>query len=66
MHLVQVCDRLTKQVRWVNIMNQPSWGTDVSVLKAHDWAAIARIDACIEANDKLLGWDTPLAEAYGG
>ena len=56
MHLVQVCDRLTKQVRWVNIMNQPSWGTDVSVLKAHDWAAIARIDACIEANDKLLGW----------
>ena len=47
-------------------MNQPSWGTNVSVLKAHDWASIARIDATIEETDRLLGWDTPLAEAYGG
>ena len=51
MHLVQVCDRLTKQVRWVNIMS-----AEHAVLKAHDWASIARIDATIEANDKLLGW----------
>ena len=45
MHLVQVCDLLTKQIRWVNIMNQPSWGTKVSVLKASDWAAIASMGA---------------------
>ena len=35
MHLVQVCDCLTKQVRWVNIHNRQT------VLKAADWAGIA-------------------------
>ena len=43
-HLVQVCDLLTREIRWVNIgKDRPSWGTQVSVLKAYDWAAIARV-----------------------
>ena len=41
MHLVQVCDLLTKQVRWTNIQSV-AVGEPHNVLKAHDWAAIAR------------------------
>ena len=43
-HLVQVCDLLTRETRWVNIgKDRPSWGTQTAVLKAYDWAAIARV-----------------------
>ena len=42
MHLVQVCDLLTREVRWTNIFH-PHPVEAVNVLKAHDWAAIARL-----------------------
>ena len=41
-HLVQVCDLLTRETRWVNIGN-PDAVECFNVLKAYDWAAIARI-----------------------
>ena len=41
MHLVQVCDILTREVRWTNIYH-PNPVESVNVLRAYDWAAIAR------------------------